>query len=436
MSHCLELTRSEGTLDLEANFTLVSLTEFSNSFAPTRSSRDGSARAGGPNQRSSLIPTDRYLPQEYHPNPAVELFCEDRSATMKHIVITEPPPGLWTATIKTYRGDILLDTAPLSISFVIADLPQGSRDHTTLLRSTPWEDPEESVQAVWGNNWGLPLPAGHARCAVAPDPEKTVERCVLSNAMAANRSFFLWTEQGEEETREIAAASIGPLQIQSASEEGFSLYACAGGIKSNCWGAAAPIRVQYLMDQAERRAAGVCDTIVMGSSLVFTLPYLSSPLAVLMAGIVSIAATLHDADLGEGVPDLHAPLLISNAAPPVEATLGPYLPLFSTLTDRPIVSTSELSVRGSVCFQRLFIGTQHLLHLSTEHADERRLDDSAKVWPTCAHLISLHSKHLASHRASQRPFACRPRLWLSTTNQRALRAFSVHGGSRRLRTRR
>ena len=334
---------------------------------------------------------------------------------MKHIVITEPPPGLWTATIKTYRGDTLLDEDPFSISFVIGDLPQLLTDQTAVLRSTPWEDPQESVQIVWGNSWGAPLPSGYARCAVASDA--TVERCVLSNAMAANKSFLVWPGQGKERrgADSVPEGYAGPtdagsLRFQSAKEEGISLYACDGGKKSNCWGAAAPIRVRYLMDETERRAAGVCDTIVMGSSLVFTLPYLSSPLAVYMAGIVSIAATLHDADLGDGLlpsssPPGQSPLLISNAAPPVEATLGPYLALFSTLTDRPIVSTSELSLKGSVCFERLFLGTQHLLHLSSEHADERALDDSAKVPVYVMSCLCTQSARAEEAAVSVRPLA-------------------------------
>jgi len=29
-----------------------------------------------------------------HPDAAVELLCQEGSASMKHIVITQPPPGL------------------------------------------------------------------------------------------------------------------------------------------------------------------------------------------------------------------------------------------------------------------------------------------------------------------------------------------------------
>lgn len=240
---------------------------------------------------------------------------------MRHVVITQPPPGLWTATIKTYRGDTLLDESPYSISFIIADHFPDIDEGELELRPSPWD---ESGDDVWGSSWGLALPAGSARCAASGD-DGTLERCVLSNAMAANRSFFLWPGQRAEATgpdsrqhrgasedrrQHRGASEVGPLRYQPASSEGFSLYACAGGLKSSCWGQPAPLRVRYLMDEEERRAAGVCDTIVMGSAVVFTLPYMGSPLAVLMSGLVPLVASLRDADLGDGIARGQAPLLI------------------------------------------------------------------------------------------------------------------------------
>ena len=305
---------------------------------------------------------------------------------MKHIVITEPPPGLWTATIKTFRGSTQLDTTPFSLTFVIFD-PPAPLDATTTLRSSPWEDSAEA-QHVWGNAWGATLPHGYARCASA-GANGTVERCMLHNAMSANGSFFLWPGsdgEGAHRWQHVAQASVGPLQLREPSSEGFSLYACPGGQQSTCWGAAAALDVRYLMDESAWRGAGVCDTVVVGSSLVFSLPYLGSALSVYMAGIVAVVATLHDQDvLEEGTSSSGGGgLLIANAAPPVEASLGPYLALFATLTDRPVVSMTELSLQGSVCFRRLFLGTQHLLHLSSQHSSDapRALDEAARWWET------------------------------------------------------
>jgi hypothetical protein len=285
---------------------------------------------------------------------------------MTHIVVTEPPPGLWTATIKTFLGSKLLDATPFSLTFVLFD-PPAPLDTATTLRSSPWDDSAEAQQ-VWGNAWGVTLPRGYARCSSSASIG-TIERCLLHNAMSANGSFFLWPgDDGNQSERQFLQTMVGPLKLREPSREAFKLYACPGGDKRQCWGTAAPLDVRYLMDQGAWRAAGVCDTVVVGSSIVFSLPYLGSALAVYMAGIVSVVATLHDPDVHEG-QSLSAAggLLITNAAPPVEASLGPYLALFSTLTDRPVVSLTELSLQGSVCFRRLFLGIQHLQHLSPQH---------------------------------------------------------------------
>jgi hypothetical protein len=204
-----------------------------------------------------------------------------------------------------------LDAAPFSISFIIADHFPEIDEGELELRSSPWD---ESGEDVWGSTWGIALPAGYARCAASSD-DGTLQRCVLSNAMAANRSFFLWPGQsaeamGADSWRRTGASAVGPLRYQPPTSEGFSLYACGGGLAGSCWGQAAPLRVRYLMDEQERRGAGVCDTIVTGSAVVFTLPYMASPLAVLMSGLVSLVATLRDADLGDGMPRSQAPLLI------------------------------------------------------------------------------------------------------------------------------
>ena len=52
-----------------------------------------------------------------------------------------------------------------------------------------------------------------------------------------------------------------------------------------------------------------------------------------------------------------------------------------------MVSTTELSLQGNACFNRLFVGTQHLLHLSPEHSADsdpdsaaNRIDAAAKWW--------------------------------------------------------
>ena len=52
-----------------------------------------------------------------------------------------------------------------------------------------------------------------------------------------------------------------------------------------------------------------------------------------------------------------------------------------------MVSTTELSLQGNTCFDRLFVGTQHLLHLSPEHSADsdpdsaaNRIDAAAKWW--------------------------------------------------------
>jgi hypothetical protein len=296
---------------------------------------------------------------------------------MTHIVVTEPPPGLWTATIKTFSGSKLLDATPFSLTFVLFD-PPAPLDAATTLRSSPWDDSAEAQQ-VWGNAWGATLPRGYARCASGKNG--TIERCLLHNGMSANGSFFLWPgDDAEEGERQVGQTMVGPLKLREPSREGFNLYACPGGDKRQCWGTASALDVRYLMDQGAWRAAGVCDTVVVGSSIVFSLPYLGSALAVYMAGIVSVVATLHDPDVHEG-QSLSGGLLITNAAPPVEASLGPYLALFSTLTDRPVVSLTELSLQGSVCFRRLFLGMQHLQHLSPQHwSDEAQGALGAGKW--------------------------------------------------------
>jgi hypothetical protein len=213
-----------------------------------------------------------FLNEEFHPNPAVELECEERSATMKHIVITEPPPGLWTATIKTYRGSALLDAIPYSLNFIIID-PPAPLDASTKLRSTPWEEDSGHVHRVWGGIWGESLPHGYARCA--SDGRVTVERCFLNNVMASNGTFFIWPGTVKEQHKTAASwgqsshspANSGALILQLPSKEGFSLYPCPAGQKSNCWGAASAVDVRYFMDDIERRASAVCDTVVMGTSV-------------------------------------------------------------------------------------------------------------------------------------------------------------------------
>jgi hypothetical protein len=333
--------------------------------------------------------------QEYHPDPAVELFCEESSATMKHIVVTEPPAGLWTATIKTFRDVAHLDQAPFNISFIIHNPPP--LDASTQLRQTPWERPRESRE-VWGQNWGMLLPPGSARCASGADA--TVERCLLTNAMAANGTFFLWP--GEDDagtrtlssargTRTLSSAQAHALELMPPSEDGFSLFPCPGGDKANCWGVAAQVDIRYLADERRREAAGVCDTTVSGSAVLFSLPYLANALSALMEGFVALVATLEEEEevrsarapcavraakrrgSGEGRSSL---LLITNAAPPVEALLSPYLPLFAALTERPIVSLSELSLQGSVCFHRLHVGLRTLL----THSHEEAPSSAARTW--------------------------------------------------------
>lgn len=107
-----------------------------------------------------------------------------------------------------------------------------------------------------------------------------------------------------------------------------------------------------------------------------------------------MVATLHDPDLNQGLASNARAMLISNAAPPVEASLGPYLALFKTLTGgNPIVSMTELSMQGTVCFERLFLGMQHLLHLSSEHAKQDGIetaDAAAKWWETLEGGLRAH----------------------------------------------
>ena len=322
-----------------------------------------------------------YLNEELHPHPAVELECEERSATMRHIVVTEPPPGLWTATIKTFRSGKQLDEHPFMVSFII-HTPPAPLDASTMLRSSPWEEDANDVGLVWGRDWGMKLPPGSAQCATGANA--IVERCVLTNTMAANGTFFLWPGSPEDSRRAFVSAQqqrLGALELLDASVQGFSLYACPGGDKSACWGYPAQVDVRYWQDHREHDAAGVCDTVVTGDAVIFSLPFLGSALSVLMDGITALVSTLRDdmqqtqasSSARERVRPAEKTLLISNAAPPVEASLGPYLPLFQALSSRPVVSMTELSLQGSVCFERLFVGTRHLLHLSSaEHLQQVR----------------------------------------------------------------
>ena len=100
-----------------------------------------------------------------------------------------------------------------------------------------------------------------------------------------------------------------------------------------------------------------------------------------MAGLVAIVATLHDPDLPALTRRAEVGVLISNAAPPVEGVLGPYLALLKTLTGgKALVSLTELSMQGTVCFERLFVGMQQVQHMSSEHSAPDAASAPATMW--------------------------------------------------------
>jgi len=138
------------------------------------------------------------------------------------------------------------------MSFIIIDAP-APVDASTQLRAEPWDHPAQAHQ-VWGKAWGDSLAAGYARCA--SHTNQVLQRCVLSNAMAANGTFWMWASP------EVVDASnhVGPLLLRSPDTLGFSLYACPGGQKSSCWGAPAAVDVRYLLDTHHSNTLGVCDT--------------------------------------------------------------------------------------------------------------------------------------------------------------------------------
>jgi len=109
----------------------------------------------------------------------------------------------------------------------------------------------------------------------------------------------------------------------------------------------------------------------------FAVPFLGNALSAVMAGFVSLYSTL--LDLGEGVmPTRDKVLLIVNLAPPTEASLAVYLELFQVLSSNPIVSTTELSMEGRVCFRSITVGLSDAVDLSKDTTFPHYIDGARR----------------------------------------------------------
>lgn len=285
-----------------------------------------------------------FLNEQFHPDPAVSLPCTETSLPSV-IVVTEPPPGLWTATIRTYRNGQLLDRHPFSLSFVIDD-PPGLPPDNAVLRSAPWErSVAHTPNSPWTDAYGMRMTQHGSAVCTRGGPQKA-SRCTLKNAVWANGTFTVVPKPGQESEEEI---------------EPFK--PCQGG-DNNCWGPVAPIHVLRKRADELHQASLGCDFLTDKRALLFAMPYLGSMLSAMMAGFLTLYATLLEADEGDFVVDPDNTVLVLNLAPPVEAGLGSLLPLFSTLSSYPITSTTELSMMGRTCFSTIAVGLSDDISLS------------------------------------------------------------------------